>query len=67
VFIRVLCVLRVEKVLVVRSTRVVLPEGERAAALHIGNGVIERIVEYARGPDRREGVQRARPGRPAPM
>ena len=38
----------VERVLlVVRSTRVVLPEGERAAALHIGNGVIERIVEYA--------------------
>ena len=25
----------------------VLPEGERAAALHIRNGVIERIVEYA--------------------
>jgi allantoinase len=33
--------------LVVRSQRVVLPEGERAAALHIRNGVIERIVEYA--------------------
>lgn len=33
--------------LVVRSNRVVLPEGARAAALHIGNGVIERIVEYA--------------------
>ena len=26
--------------------RVVLPEGERAAALHIDDGVIERIVEY---------------------
>jgi allantoinase len=34
-------------VLVVRSTRVVLPEGERSAALHIDNGVIERVVEYA--------------------
>ena len=33
--------------LVVRSRRVVLPEGERAAALHIVNGIIERIVEYA--------------------
>jgi hypothetical protein len=33
--------------LAVRSTRVVLPEGKRAAALHIGNGVIECIVEYA--------------------
>jgi allantoinase len=33
-------------VLVVRSTRVVLPEGERAASLHIDNGVIERIEEY---------------------
>jgi allantoinase len=33
-------------VLVVRSTRVILPEGERAASLHIDNGVIERIVEY---------------------
>jgi allantoinase len=33
-------------VLVVRSHRVVLPEGERAAALHIVDGVIERIVEY---------------------
>ena len=32
--------------LVVRSTRVILPEGERAASLHIDNGVIERIVEY---------------------
>jgi allantoinase len=34
-------------VLVVRSHRVVLPEGERAAALHIANGIVERIVEYA--------------------
>ena len=33
--------------LVVRSRRVVLPEGERAAALHIRDGIIERIVEYA--------------------
>src|SRR5258705_6150227 len=33
--------------LVVRSTRVVLPEGERPAALHIANGVILRIAEYA--------------------
>ena len=32
--------------LVVRSTRVVLPEGVRAAALHIDNGVIARIVEH---------------------
>jgi allantoinase len=34
-------------VLVLRSTRVVLPEGERSASLHIENGVIDRIVEYA--------------------
>jgi allantoinase len=33
-------------VLVLRSRRVVLPEGQRSAALHIENGVIERIVEY---------------------
>lgn len=33
--------------LVVRSNRIILPEGERSAALHIRNGVIERIVEYA--------------------
>jgi len=33
--------------LVVRGTRVVLPEGERPAALHIANGVIARIVDYA--------------------
>jgi allantoinase len=32
--------------LVLRSTRVVLPEGERAASLHIENGVIDRILEY---------------------
>ena len=32
--------------LVVRSLRVVLPEGERAAALHIRDGVIERIEPY---------------------
>jgi allantoinase len=39
-------------VLVVRSTRVVLPEGERPATLHIENGVIERVVAYAsRDPD----------------
>jgi allantoinase len=37
----------VESVLVVRSHRIVLPEGERSAALHIADGVIERIVEYA--------------------
>jgi allantoinase len=34
-------------VLVLRSTRVILPEGERSAALHIENGVIEKILEYA--------------------
>ena len=33
--------------LVLRSTRVVLPDTERPAALHIENGIIERIVEYA--------------------
>ena len=33
--------------LVVRSNRVVLPEGERAAALYISDGVIEHIVDYA--------------------
>ena len=32
--------------LVVRSRRVVLPEGERAAALLIDDGLIERIIEY---------------------
>jgi allantoinase len=37
----------VESVLVVRSHRIVLPEGERSAALHISGGIIERIVEYA--------------------
>jgi allantoinase len=34
-------------VLVLRSTRMVFPEGERPAALHIENGIIERIVGYA--------------------
>jgi allantoinase len=34
-------------VLVVRSRRVVLPEGERAATLHIRDGVIEQILEFA--------------------
>jgi allantoinase len=33
-------------VLVVRSQRVVLPEGERAACLHVDAGRIERIVEF---------------------
>ena len=33
--------------LVVRSRRVVLPEGERAASVHIDDGVIERIADYA--------------------
>jgi len=33
--------------LVLRSTRMVFPDGERPAALHIENGVIERVVEYA--------------------
>jgi allantoinase len=33
-------------VLVVRSHRVILPEGERAAALHIRDGVIERILAF---------------------
>ena len=32
--------------LVVRSNRVILPEGERAAALHIRDGVIEQILEF---------------------
>ena len=32
--------------LVVRSHRIVLPEGERAAALHIAGGVIDRIEDY---------------------
>jgi allantoinase len=33
-------------VLVIRSQRVVLPEGERAATLHIRDGVIEQILEF---------------------
>src|SRR5476649_1299870 len=33
--------------LVVRSHRVILPEGERAVALYIDRGVVDRIVEYA--------------------
>jgi allantoinase len=33
-------------VLVIRSRRVVLPEGERAATLHIRDGVIEQINEF---------------------
>ena len=33
--------------LVLRSTRMVFPEAERPAALHIENGIIERIVDYA--------------------
>jgi allantoinase len=33
-------------VLVIRSRRVVLPEGERAATLHIRDGVIEQILEF---------------------
>ena len=32
--------------LVVRSHRVVLPEGERAAALHVNGGIIERVLDY---------------------
>jgi allantoinase len=32
--------------LVVRSTRVILPEGARAAALYIDHGVIDRIADY---------------------
>ena len=32
--------------LVIRSQRVVLPEGERAATLHIRDGVIEQILEF---------------------
>jgi len=32
--------------LVLRSTRMVFPEAERPAALHIENGIIERIVDY---------------------
>src|SRR4051812_43613346 len=42
----VLCVLCVDSVLVVRSHRVVLPEGERSAALHIAGGIIERIDAF---------------------
>ena len=38
--------LSADSVLVVRSHRIVLPEGERSAALHIADGVIQRIVEY---------------------
>jgi allantoinase len=33
-------------VLVVRSQRVVLPEGEQAATLHIQDGVIEQILDF---------------------
>ena len=33
--------------LVLRSTRMVFPEAERPAALHIENGIIERIVDYS--------------------
>ena len=36
----------VESVLVIRSHRIVLPEGVRSAALHVADGVIQRIVEY---------------------
>jgi len=32
--------------LVVRSKRVVLPEGERAACLHVDKGIIERVVPF---------------------
>jgi allantoinase len=35
-----------ESVLVIRSHRIVLPEGERSAALHVSGGIVERIVEY---------------------
>jgi len=35
-----------ESVLVIRSHRIVLPEGERSAALHVADGVIQRIVEF---------------------
>src|SRR5215471_13734405 len=38
--------LSAESVLVVRSRRIVLPEGERSAALYVSGGVIERIVGY---------------------
>ena len=33
--------------LVLRSTRIVFPDAERPAALHIEHGVIDRIVDYA--------------------
>jgi allantoinase len=33
--------------LVLRSTRVVFPDGERAATLHIDNGLIDRIADYS--------------------
>jgi allantoinase len=36
-------------VLVVRSRRVICPEGERAASVHIEDGVITRITDYAAG------------------
>ena len=36
--------------LVVRSRRVVLPEGERAASVHIEDGIITHIADYAGDP-----------------
>ena len=41
------CVRCVESVLVVRSHRVVFPEGERAAALYVEGGVIAKIAPFA--------------------
>ncbi|MBZ5556904.1 MAG: amidohydrolase family protein, partial [Acidobacteriia bacterium] len=32
--------------LVIRSRRIVLPEGERAASLHVDKGIIERIAPF---------------------
>jgi allantoinase len=37
-------------VLVVRSTRVVLPDGERPALIYISSGIIERIADYTVDP-----------------
>src|SRR5712692_709127 len=48
-----LCVLRVlcgELMLVVRSTRVILPDGERAASIHMDAGTIFHVGEYGERP-----------------
>src|SRR6476619_47959 len=35
---------------VIRGKRVVLPDGERAAAIHVGSGVIVAVTEYEDSP-----------------